>query len=233
MSDFLMGFRAIPRGYALYKLHVVYRKWILIPLFIDICLFFLALYVGTSWIQGVVSTGLVWMFGDITQMWYWGLIYYPAFFALWLALFFFSLFVTVAIANVLASPFYSFLAEAHVRVGAAVPTSLWRQIKVALRKAIMFGCLGVVFFVCSFFPILNIISTYLGFVVLALDATDYSLEVLSDQWRARMNYFKQHKGFLFGLGASLALTALVPGLILLAMPFAVLGASDYVKTNRI
>lgn len=84
---------------------------------------------------------------------------------------------------------------------------------------------ALVLFVSAFLPGVNMIAAFFAFVVLAMDSSDYAFEARTMNFAQRLTYVRSNWPEYFGMASFLALTALIPGLILLVMPFAVIGSA--------
>lgn len=129
---------------------------------------------------------------------------------------------------IVAQPFYSLLAEKTLKISGktrANNTSLGAMLKASLIKGLIFLCVGVLLFVCSFIPGLNILAVGGALLLVAFDCLDYSLEAQDLRLRRRFAYARANKAQWFGIAAGLGLTLLLPGLTLLVIPGAVVGSA--------
>lgn len=141
--------------------------------------------------------------------------------------------------RLVAAPFYSLLAERTlVELGSrhAVAFSLrdaptWilialRMLMVSLAKALLFTLASVILFVVSFIPILNVLAT-LGFMhMLAFDISDYAFEAMEWPLSRRWAHVRTHAMTYTGLACGLGIAMLIPGVNLILLPAAVVGASE-------
>lgn len=138
--------------------------------------------------------------------------------------------------RLVAAPFYSYLAEKTlVKLGTrqdhpfVLQKWIWisfRMFLVSLAKAVLFAVAGLVLFVFSFVPVLNIIAT-IGFVhMLAFDVSDYAFEAMEWPLARRFAHVRSHMLTYTGLACGMGLAMLIPGLNLVLMPAAVVGASE-------
>ncbi len=141
--------------------------------------------------------------------------------------------------RLVASPFYTLLAERTlVELGSrhAASYSLrdahtWlfislRMLMVSLLKTLLFTVASAILFVVSFIPVLNIIAT-LGFMhMLAFDISDYAFEAMEWPLSRRWAHFRNHAMTYTGLACGMGITMLIPGLNLILLPAAVVGASE-------
>lgn len=173
--------------------------------------------------------------------WVHHLLYYPLLVSGALLALFSSVYVLYLAQSLIAVPFYAFLAERTLgKLGKkADDQKMWREwvantfkmIRVSLTKFIFLLCVGLVLFVFSFLPVLNVFTLIAAMMILALDCMDYSLDPYALGFRARMRYFRRNWAQWLGMTAGLALTLLLPGLTLLVIPGAVVGAAIIVKNE--
>lgn len=140
------------------------------------------------------------------------------------------------IAKLIAAPFLALLAERALiqfQAKADLPFAFghWmrlsaRMLAVSLVKALIFGALAGVLFVCSFIPGLNILAV-IGFaIIVAVDLFDYSFEGMEWGLGARWQFLLAHKSQVLGLAFSLGGLMLIPGLNMLIVPAAVVGGAE-------
>lgn len=226
MTRFKEGATLPQRGLRLLKAHPRLWLWLIVPWLIDLAV----LLVG--WVQGLIfiqtSTAAMitsWLGGG----WLFTALYYPAVLIFGLAFLIFWVVVVVSVAAVVAAPFTSILVEkALKRQGVTTSAFRWHMLKTTLVKAVIFACAGVIFFVVSFVPGVNLAAGYASMCIFAADCFDYSFEALGFNWSRRWREMKYFGVEIAGLGASLALTSVIPGLTVFAMPVAALGASTLV-----
>ncbi len=230
MNSFFFVFR----GFQLLKQNRELRKWVYIPLALNCLLIILSFIFGVSqlglWTHEIVS----WMIAPSAGFWYF-LVYYPL-----LAIFFFAfsvgiLYLAFVLSSVLAAPFNSLLAEnVLVRLGSKkdepfrlLPWILLslKMLGFSLMKAALFLLLGLVIFVFSFVPILNLLSAFVAFLIIVFDFSDYSFEALNWSLARRLAFFKLHLKEFGAMALFMTLTGLVPGLTLLLLPLGVVGAA--------
>lgn len=160
-------------------------------------------------------------------------------FLIWPALALTLLFVLLSLTRLFASPFYSLLAERVLR-SAGVLTSekpglkSWvaanvKQTRIALTKTPLFVVIGVVLGILSFIPGIGLFTSVAFVLLLAYDVTDYAFEALEWPLARRFEFFRKHLGLFLGLGCTLGLVLLIPGLNFFLLPASVCGASDAVR----
>jgi len=141
-------------------------------------------------------------------------------------------------------PFCSFLAEMVLRDKGIVKiegfsgmlTYNFSMMKVGLLKALFLVAIGIVLFISSFLPLLSFLPFYFALLVLAYDSFDYGLELYGYNLNQRSTFFQKEFFMLNGHAAILFLLSFIPGLLLLTLPFSVIGASvklgDVYDTKR-
>lgn len=130
-------------------------------------------------------------------------------------------------------PFCSFLAEAVLRDKGIVEvkglqgmiTYNLSMMKVGVLKSLLLVFIGLVLFASSFLPLLSFLPFYFALLVLAYDSFDYGLELYGYNLSQRSTFFQKEFFMLNGHAAVLFLLSFIPGLLLLTLPFSVIGAS--------
>ncbi len=238
MRDFIAGMTAWLNGWKT----ILSRRQLIVVAMIPFMISFFAA-VGCIWLiwvySGVVMASLTTGFMSGLPTWLYNFLYYPMLWALGLVLVAGSLYVVYVLHAIVATPFYSLLAERTLQLhgkGAAEVTS-WREwsrqmvtmLRISLVKGLFLALIGVCIFVASFIPIVNIFAVMGTMLLLAFDCLDYSLEARRLRLRQRVRYALRNKAQWAGLAFGLALTLLLPGLTLLVIPGAVTGAAMILK----
>lgn len=137
--------------------------------------------------------------------------------------------------RLVVAPFYSILAEAAlVRLGLRedrpfrirewLPLTL-KMLVVSLLKSGVFIVAGGVLFILSLIPLVNILAT-LGFVhMLSFDVADYGFEAMEWNLKKRFRHFRENLNLYSGLAIGLGGAMVIPGMSLIIMPAALVGAS--------
>lgn len=204
---FISGFGFVFSGWRHFQEVQGLKKWVALPLIIDLIIFILGIYVGLHYIHHL----------------------------LWRILFFiFYLFFVYVFATVVGSPFYRLLAAKTLeRLGfvrnqknlsSRIVHSSKMMVATVMRAIVLLTC-AVVLFVLSFIPGLNVLTTFFGFILVAFDITDYALELKGYHLVQRFRFLLRAWPEYLGMAAFITLTALIPGLIVLLMPFAIVGAT--------
>lgn len=141
------------------------------------------------------------------------------------------------IANLLGSPFNGLLAERvqrAVRPGVAFPqlsmaSEVIRAPVAELRKLAYFLLLAVPVLLIALVPGLNVIAplawTAYGCWLLAVEYCDYPLSNLGLRLHEERRLLRGRRWLALGFGAGVMTMTVIPGLNLVAMPSAVIGAS--------
>jgi uncharacterized protein involved in cysteine biosynthesis len=237
VQRFFEGFNFVRVGWRLKS--QVPRMWylIIVPLFIVFVLLWTGVILGTEQITLLAQKAIFLILGPDGSG-YSGFLYYPLVVIFWLVFIVMYFYVVYVLASVISSPFYSVIAERTLIYRGALndaPFSFLHVLKnsfkmflVSLARGLFLLALGVVLIVASFVPGLNLMVGFVAFVILAFDSSDYALEAMHLSFSDRIKFLRTHLIEFCGMGAFVGLTAFVPGLILLVMPFAVIGASDLV-----
>lgn len=160
---------------------------------------------------------------------------------IWVTLFVFSLFCLVYLSYlvhvILCGPFYTLLAERALKdMGKPTVSGFWlslRMVRVSLVKSLFFLFLGLGILLFSLVPVLNVVSVIMVLMILAFDTMDYSFEAMGLGFRQRLRYFINHIPQWVGMAVSLSLTLLIPGLTLLILPGAVVGAAQIADVENL
>ncbi len=226
------GLRALPRP--------EYRRFVAWPLVINIVVFGLGLWlsaellgrlidqwvgVAVSWLPGwldwlgVLVTGLLWVV-----------------FALGALILVFYTFTVVA--NLLGAPFNGLLAERVEATLTGRPGSieipLWRELLATpvqeLRKLAYFLLRAVPLLVLFLIPGVNVIAPFVWALfsawMLALQYADYPMANHGIRFPDQRAMLRAEPSLALGFGSGVLLLTLIPGLNFLAMPAAVIGATQ-------
>ncbi|MCB0363968.1 MAG: EI24 domain-containing protein [Bdellovibrionaceae bacterium] len=233
------GFSFLTEGLRLIRDNPDLRKWAVVPFVIDLILVVAGFLGGSALLPGWVAAGVGWVI-PATTGWIFSVFYYPVLFFFWLVFLIVWVYLIYLLASVVAAPFNAILAERTLmKIGmiAERPFNMakWTATSVkmmvtALIKAGVFLILGIFIFALSFVPVLNVLSSYLALMVMSFDSMDYSYEILELNLRERLKVFKQVFPEANGMAGAFAVTLLLPGLTLLAMPAAVVGGASILSS---
>ncbi len=242
LAKFIAGFFTPLKGAILIVEHQSLRRLALLPFLITLVVFVFGLAIGlpliTMYVTPFTKTLLGWMgwrAGSTPGEWLTTIL--P--FLIWPALALALVYILLTFTRLIAAPLYSLLAErVLMRQGVLeeenYDTIQWvkrqaRTARASLIKAAMFLVLGVILGLLSFIPGLGLFTSFAFLVLLAYDVVDYSLEAVGWTTAKRVEFFRQHLAVFFGLGVSLGLVFLLPGLNFFVLPAAVAGGADLVR----
>lgn len=228
-ADFLAGFGLVLRVPAI-------RRWAVIPMFVNALVFGTLLFL-LLWFSGDITT---WIAGHAKSAG--GRVLHVVFQVL-LILIGFGVVVILALllANAIAAPFYTKLAEAtlHHLTGRVItqPGSWWRiailTIGQQLLKIAIFIGFQAILLGIAMVPIAGpIVALGVTFLLLAVDFADFALEAYDHGVVSRYQFAMHNAGRAAGFGSGVFLTTLVPGLNILTAPAAVAGAARMVATIK-
>jgi CysZ protein len=234
MFSYLTGLNDCFSGFGLiFKSGI--RKFVAIPLLINIGLFSAAIYIISqqidSWLESLLPSWLSWLTWLI----------WPLFFVTVLLVVFYSF---TLVANLIAAPFNSLLAarvEMHITgkrpidINAEKIFSLafarlaLRSINSELHKMLYFLLWLIPLVAITFTPIINITAPFCWFVYAAwsftLEYTDYPLANRGMLFSEVRQYNRDNRMRTLGLGTGIFIITSIPLINFLAMPVAIAGAT--------
>ncbi|MCH8846046.1 MAG: sulfate transporter CysZ [Proteobacteria bacterium] len=230
MTDFTIGFKYVLSGFKLI-IQPGIRIYVLIPLLINTILFASVIAYGSHLFSDFIDS---WS----TGWWQWTKwILWPLFVMISLAVIFFCFSI---VANLIAAPFNSFLAEAVesklsntllTDAGGikAIPGEIIKAMKSESRKFLYFTIRAIPLLLLFFIPIGQVAAPFLwvlfGSWMLALEYIDYPMGnhgIVFPEQRKIMTIKKKQT---FGFGLGIMLLTFIPVINFVAMPVAVAGAS--------
>ena len=241
LGEFGSGLSHVRVGFDFLKSHRGLWKWAMAPFFIAVLLFGFFMVSGLGWISGWVQSALAslavalgWIgLGGATFLL--SVLNFLLGTVLWVVYLIFALYGTFLVTALIAAPFNSLLAEQTlVAIGAIEdrPFILSRWLKMTIRllgigvlKSVIFLFLGLLIFLCSFVPVLNLAGAFVALLIMAFDSMDYSFEVFEMSLADRFRFFRLHFSRFAGSAGFLGLTLLLPGITLLLLPFSVVGSA--------
>jgi len=230
VGPFVAGFRYVPAGLG-WLLKPGIRRYVIIPILINAVVF----AAGIAWLTGAIGdmqTAVTdwlpdWL--DWLAWLLWPLALLAALVVVWTGF--------TVIANLIGSPFNGVLSErvqaAHAPgLGPAAPTR-WQDLLRApideLRKLGYFAVLAIVPLIVSLMPVVNVAAPLVwgvfGAWILIVEYADYPLGNAGLRPRAQRALLRGNRRLSLGFGAGVLLMTVVPGLNLVAMPTAVIGAT--------
>jgi len=242
LSKLVCGFLSPLVGASLVVRHRTFRRLALLPFIITVFVFIFGLAAGLPLITTFVSP-----FTKTLAGWFGfranspqGEMFTTALpFLIWPALALALVYFLLTLTRLVAAPLYGLLAERvlmkqGVLSEEKINAMKWvkrqfRMTRAALLKAVLFLVLGLILAVLSFIPGLGLFTSFAFLVLLAYDVVDYSLEAMAWDYERRVEFFRQHFAVFLGLGASLGLVLLIPGLNFFMLPASVAGGADLVR----
>lgn len=174
-------------------------------------------FLQASWLQGD-------SFWQVMIQWLFQLFF-------WILVVFVNFFMSYLVIILVGGPFYTLLAEKVIlSYEPTFKTQLgWkdslRMVGIALLKILVFLVLGLICFVISWLPVLNILAALVIFLTVIYDCFDYTFEVaglgLRQRWQTIQSFFPE----MLGAVGALFLLSLVPGLFFLLLPAFIAGAA--------
>ncbi len=211
------------------------RRWVVIPLAINVVLFAALFYVAYDQFGRLVD----WLMSYLPQWaqeWLAWLLW-PLFFIAAVVIIFFTF--TVA-ANLVGAPFNGFLAAAVERhltgrapagSGRGLAAEIWHAVKGELRKLLYFAGWALVLLVLSLVPVVNFVAPVLwalfGAWMLALEYLDYPLGNHGHAFPQVRAAARRRRLAALGFGAAATVATLVPLVNFIVMPVAVAGATAF------
>lgn len=206
----------------------------IVPFLIAISAGGFATYLLFTNLSAWVTAFVTWILGGSTGIWM-QLVYYPLLVGTGLVFFIGSVFVGYVAHLILAIPFYALIAERALSLLGMKPETpfdfkAWlrnslRMFRVSVVKGVLFLVFGVILFVLSFVPLVNILAVLGTLMIMSFDLMDYSLESLSYGFRQRFRFILARRKMWLGMACGLGLTLFVPGLTFVVAPGAVVGGA--------
>lgn len=229
----ISGFAYLLRGFSMLTAPGL-KRFVFIPLIINIVLFALLFYVSAHYFSHFV----VWVDHKVPNWLHWlNWIIWPIFV---LATIFIISYVFLIVANLIAAPFNSFLAEKVelIQTGKKpnADESVWDAVKDMPRvmgrefsKIMYYIPRFIILLILFIIPVVNIIASVLWFIfgcwVMAIQYVDYPMDIHKisfPEMRKRMRKRSLHH-LSFGCGVVIVL--MIPILNFLVIPAAVIGAT--------
>jgi CysZ protein len=149
----------------------------------------------------------------------------------WILISFVNFFVGYLTIIVFAGPFYALMVENifKVELPDKEPRSSLKLIVsmfvVGLAKVFLFLTIGLICFIMSFIPGLNLLAPLIIVLTVAFDCMDYAFEVDFLNLRQRFDFFAQNIMIFVGIGLAVMATNLIPGLFFILLPAFICGAT--------
>ena len=208
------------------------KRFIVLPLLLNIVLMGGVSWWGISEISGLVDTVVEWLPSWLSWL-SWILLPVAVVTLLVVVIYFFS-----AILNLIASPFNGLLSEAleTQMTGKSLPeeslaATIARTLARELRKLAYFIPRYVLLLVISFIPVINVASPVLWFLfgawVLTLQYLDYAMDNNGHSFAELHQALRKQPLTTLGFGFVVAIGFMIPIVNMLVMPAAVCGATLY------
>jgi len=232
---FLKGLRLIPKGVSM-MLKPGIKRYVAIPLAINIILFSIAIWFGYNTIHSFTETATNWLPNWLD--WIVSIIWPLAIFAALIVLYYcFTL-----LGNLIAAPFNSLLSakvEQNLNGGTEeidnsisaltkiAGRTIWSEIRKLLYQ-LKWVCLLLIL---SLIPGINLIAPFAWFYfaawMLAINYVDYPMGNHDLYFANVKETLNKDRATALGLGSGILLLTLIPGLNFFAMPVGVISASIY------
>lgn len=233
MTNFFVGISYVTRGFSLIRRPGI-RRYVLIPLLINILLFSFGIY----WLASEFGSWMTWMLNQLPGWLDWlDWILWPIF-AISIMIVVFYTFTIVA--NLVGAPFNGLLAqklEAQLRGGSAdnsggmaelmkdIGNSVFSELKKLLY---MIGWM-IPLLILYLIPGINFLAPFAWALftawMMALEYNDYPMGNHGFYFRDVKQKMRAHRGLALGFGSATMVMTFIPILNFLAMPVAVTGAT--------
>ncbi len=238
MHDFIKGFTYALSGFA-WILRPKIRRFVYIPLIINIILFALAIgllaHFAETWVSGWLGEKSDWW--RILQ-WAYDIVMPILQFVIYTTLLFVAYFLFSAVANLIAAPFNALLSKAVEQRLTGEPISyseiplskeIWMTIKTEIIKLLRFALFAALILLLLLIPVVNVIFPVVWFIFMAyalsLQYIDYPMANHGHFYATQRDVLKRSRMQRLGFGTAANLLLLVPVLNFIAMPVCVCGAT--------
>lgn len=140
---------------------------------------------------------------------------------------------------IVGGPFYALMVEnifkdyAQNRDRRGSVALMINMFLLALAKILVFTLIGIVCFILAFFPVINVISSYILILLVAFDCADYAFEIDFMTLRQRFRFVWEHLWEFTGLSFAIVLTGFLPGSFFILLPVFICGATKmYIQLPR-
>ena len=231
MRDLIAGLQYPLRGLAWLPRSGI-RRYVMVPLLVNLLLFSLAIKLGLQqlaaldqWLQSYLPNWLSWLTGLL----------WPLF---WLSIGLVGFYTFSLVANFIAAPFNSLLAEKvedlHSFNSVRPPSRpLWQELALSplneARKLGYFILRALPLLLLFFIPGLNLMAPFIwgafGAWLLAQQYMDYPLANHGLDFPQQRQLLRRQRGLCLSFGAGCLVLTLIPVVNFVAMPAAVIGAT--------
>ena len=238
-KQFFLGIRYAFSGFSLITKKGI-RPFVVLPLLINIVVFSIGVWVAKSQFDMLMAKMLAWLPAWLSWVQW---LLWPLFAALILIAVYYSFTI---VANLLASPFNSLLAERVEQKlnGAPVPEfqgyqalmgSVAKTVFSEFRKIVYLLKWSPILLLISFIPVVNFIAPFAwaiyGAWMLSLQYTDYPMGNHQLFIKQELGLLRKNRAAALGFGGLLTIMMVIPVLNFFVMPVGVAGATAFwVKT---
>lgn len=211
------------------------RRYVLIPLGINVSLFSVMIYFVitefSGWLESLLPGWLSWLNWLILPL-----------FSLTILIIVFYSFTIVA--NIIAAPFNSLLAEKYEQLLAneiktteseTIPQLLGRTVASEFKKLTYIILWFIPLLIFTFIPVVNLLSPFLWILfaiwMLSLEYLDYPMANHKIYFPEVKQTAHQHKSMTLGLGSGLFILTSIPFINLIAIPAGVIAATRVYVTD--
>lgn len=238
MNDFIKGFSYAFSGFS-WILRPKIRRFVIIPLLINVVLFALAIGLLAKFAEGWVGTWI----GQKTDwwsifQWAYDIILPILTFLIYTTLLFVSYFLFSSVANLIAAPFNALLSKAveqrlsgQTIAFAEMPLAkeIWITVKSEVAKLVRFAVLATLILLLLVIPVINVVFPFVWFIFMAyalsIQYVDYPMANHRHFYPQQKQLLKQNRMQRLGFGTAANLLLLIPVLNFIAMPVCVCGAT--------
>lgn len=231
MTNPIVGAGYFMKGFSLLNQPGI-RRYVIIPLLINISIFAILIYFAIDYFSLFLDYLLAQLPGFLSWL---SWILWPIFFILSLLVFFFSFSI---LANFIAAPFNSYLAEAIEKslTGKSPPGSdrpmmqeFFAVMLSELKKLLYYLVLLVPIIIISFIPLVQIITpvlwALLGAWMMSVQYSDYPMGNYGLTFTRIRNNLRDKRMLNLGFGGMVVIATMIPIVNFLVMPIAVAGAT--------
>ncbi len=230
ITDIGRGAAYLAQGFSLVRRPGI-RRYVLIPLGINILLFGGFIWWGYSQFQPLVQWLLDWVpsWLGFLEWLIWAVIT-----SMTAVIVFFTF---TPIANVIAAPFNAIMSEKleemltghKVNSGISLGQLIVDSIKSQLGKLVYITVWSIGLFLVGFIPVINLVSPFLWFVfgawLLTLEYMDYPMGNHDQTFQQQKDHLKKRNGLALGFGGMVMALTSIPVVNFIVIPVAVAGAT--------
>jgi CysZ protein len=146
-----------------------------------------------------------------------------------------TIYLGFVLVQIISIPFYALSCERILMKRNLFPNrnfdlGIWIRLNlrlfiISIIRMIIFMFFGIIVFLISFIPGLQVLAMIYSGYVMGIDSMDYTLEIYEMSLGRRFVLYFQHLGFFMGLAVVLLPSLFIPGLTLILLPIAVVGSA--------